>query len=114
MSAIQFCTTPKGDLPQYSYILRKMEPLGIEIRNVACSSLVTMLNLDIQKGKEAMKTSKFKKDLGGTNACMKRLATYTKGCGQLTSNETYFADIWFIYIKLPRRRWLKESIIPGR
>ena len=27
MSAIIFRTTPKGDLPQYSYVFRKTEPL---------------------------------------------------------------------------------------
>ena len=29
ISAIQFCATPKGDLPHYSYIFRNPEPLGI-------------------------------------------------------------------------------------
>ena len=28
MGAIQFRTTPKGDLPHYYYIFRKTEPLG--------------------------------------------------------------------------------------
>ena len=42
-----------------------------------------------------MKTSTFQKFLGGTNACMKRLAIATKGCGQLTSNDTYFSDSCF-------------------
>ena len=30
---------------------------------------------------------------------MKRLEMDTKGCVQLTSNETYFADIWFISVE---------------
>ena len=55
--------------------------------------------MDIQKGKEAMNTTKFQKYLVGTTACMKRLAMATKGCGQLTSNDTYFADSRFIYVK---------------
>ena len=50
---------PKGDLPHYSYIFRKPEPLGVDIKNVACSRLGNMFHLDTQKGKEAMKTSKF-------------------------------------------------------
>ena len=58
-----------------------------------------MLHLEIQKGKEAMKTSKFQNVLGGTTLCMKRLAISTKGCGQLTSNDTYFSDIWFSSVK---------------
>ena len=30
---------------------------------------------------------------------MKRLAISTKGCGQLTSNDTYFVDSWFSSVK---------------
>ena len=59
---------------------------------MACSRLGTMLHLDIQKGKEAMKTSNFQKDIGDTAAYMKILMMDTKGCGQLTSNYTYFSD----------------------
>ena len=31
--------------------------------------------------------------------CMRRLTIATKGCGQLTSNETYFSDSWFSSVK---------------
>ena len=58
-----------------------------------------MLHLDIQKGKESINKSTFQSELGGTSACMKRLAIATKGCGQLTSNNTYFSDSWFSSIK---------------
>ena len=58
-----------------------------------------MLHIDIQKGKEAMKTSKLQKYIGGTTVCMKRLAIATRGCVQLTPNDTYFADSWFSSVK---------------
>ena len=64
MSAIRFRTTPKGDLLHCSYIFRQPEPLGTEMKNVACSRLGTMLHLDIQKGKEAMNKSTFQSELG--------------------------------------------------
>ena len=99
MGAIHFFTTPKGYLLHYSYIFRKPEKLGIEMKNVACLRLGKMLHLDTQKGKEAMKTSNFQNVLGGTTVCMKRLDIDTKGCGQLISNETYFCDIWFSSVK---------------
>ena len=99
MSAIQFRTTTKGYLPHYSYIFRNPEPFGTDMKNVACSRLGKMLHLDTQKGKEATKTSKFKIVLGSTTACMKRLDITAKGCDQLTSNDTYFADSWFSYVK---------------
>ena len=50
MSAIQFHTTPKGDLPHYSYIFRKLEPLGTEVKNVAYSRSGKFLFLEFQKG----------------------------------------------------------------
>ena len=55
ISVIRFHTTPKGDLPHYSYIFSKPEPLGTEIKILACSRLGAMLHLEIQKRKEAMK-----------------------------------------------------------
>ena len=59
-----------------------------------------MLHLEIQKGEKAMKTSEFNKYIGGTDVCMKRLVMATKGCGQLTSHDTYFAYSWFSSIKM--------------
>ena len=58
-----------------------------------------MLHPDIQKGKEAMKKLKFQSVLGGTAAFIKRLAISTKGCGQMTSSNAYFAGSWFSYVK---------------
>ena len=65
ISAIQFCTTPKGYLPHYSYNFRKLESLGTEVKNFPCSRLGTMLHLDILKGEEAMKTLIFQNDISG-------------------------------------------------
>ena len=59
MSAIKFCTTPKGDLPQYSYFCRSPDPLGPEMNNLSCSRLETMLHLNIQKGEKDVKISTF-------------------------------------------------------
>ena len=59
-----------------------------------------MSHLDIQKGKEAMNTSKFQKYLIGTVLCTERLAIASKGCGQLTSNDSYFDDSWFSSAKM--------------
>ena len=95
ISAILFRITYKGYLPHYSYIFRKPEPLGTEIKNVAFSRLGTMLHLEIQKGKEDTKASNFQQETGGTSGCIKRLIMDTKGCNQLMSNDTYFSDSWF-------------------
>ena len=57
---------------------------------------VTPRNTKREGGYEDVKFSKY---IGVNTACMKRLAIATKGCGQLASNDTYFADIWFIFVK---------------
>ena len=83
MRAIIFCTTPKKDLAHYSFIFKKPEILGTDIKNMVCTRLGMMLHLDIQNIKEVTKMSKFQKDLGGTAVCMKRLAIATKWCVRL-------------------------------
>ena len=84
MSAIFFCTTTKVDLMHHSNMFRNPDPLGADINNVAFLRLGTMLYIYIQKRKEAVKRSKFQKDIGGTTVCMKRLDVATKGYVQLT------------------------------
>ena len=49
---------------------------------MACSRLETMLHLDIQKGKEDMKSLDFHKYIRGATACTKRLAMDNKRCDQ--------------------------------
>ena len=70
------------------------------MKNVDFSRLGTMLQLDIQKGKGSIRTPNFQKHIGGTAACMKRLAMAKKGCVQLKSNGTYFDDSWFSGVKI--------------
>ena len=79
---------PLKEIYRTTIFFGKPEPLGTEMRNEACLRLGTMLHLEIQNWEEAMKTSKFEKELGGTTACMKIIVIDNKGCGQLTSNET--------------------------
>ena len=53
----------------------------MKLENAAFSELGTMLYLEIQKGKEAMKASYFQQQIGETSSCMKRIMKATKGCG---------------------------------
>ena len=65
--------------------------------SVAGFRLVTMIYLETLK--EYIKILKFQQDIGVTDACMGRIIKATKGCGQLSSNDTFFADIWFRIVK---------------
>ena len=55
-----------------------------------------------------MKTSNFQQRIGGTAACIRRQMIATKECGQLTSNDIYFADSWFIGVKI-----VNKSMVEG-
>ena len=83
-------TTPKGDQPHYLFILSNMEPLGVDLKNMVCYRLGTVFYLYMQKWDQAMKKSEFKPDMGGTADCMNRTTEAIKGCGQLSSNNTFF------------------------
>ena len=53
----------------------------------------------IPKGGGGYEDVGISKYVGGFAVCMKGLLIATKVCGQMTSNYTYFADIWFSSVK---------------
>ena len=76
---IRFWKTAKGNLPYFSYILRKPEPLGKELKTVVCSVTRALLFIEVQREKEGIRHSKYHQDLGATAACTKRTLEATKG-----------------------------------
>ena len=58
-----------------------------------------MLYLEIKFWEEAMKTLEFQQEIGGTASCMKIIMKATKGCGELSSNNTYSSDRFFSGLK---------------
>ena len=48
-------STAFGGLPNISFIPRKPEPLGTELKTVCCGTTGVMLHAEVQKGKDAMK-----------------------------------------------------------
>ena len=60
MSALKPQTTKKGNLPNISYIMRKPEPLGTELKTVASvESNGPMIYAEIQEGKLGMRNKVF-------------------------------------------------------
>ncbi len=55
-----------GGLPNLTFIIRKPEPLGTEMKCVACPETGIMLGLEIQWGKTEMKKLELHKKLGVT------------------------------------------------
>lgn len=101
MSAFRPRTTATGNLPNLSYIQRKPEPLGTELKVTADAHTGMFLFLEIQRGKEAMRRAEFAQETLKTTACTARLMKYT---AQTWDNEkrsqpwdrtTYYGDAWF-------------------
>ena len=74
MCAFKPRTTKTGGLPNISFIKRKPKPLGTEYKNICCGITGIVLHLEIQEGKNSMKTKPFFNRLGATAACALRLS----------------------------------------
>ncbi len=92
MSAWRPRSTALGGLPNISFIMRKPEPLGTELKCVACPVTGCMLNLEIQRGKEGMKDQKYNQALGATTGCTLRLMEEAAG---EESFQGIIGDAWF-------------------
>ena len=97
MSAWRPRTTRLGGLPHLSHVPRKPEPLGTEFKCTADPESGCMLALEIQRGKEAMKTQTYNSDYGNTCGCTMRLMTTTKGDDDVCVGVK--GDAWFGSIK---------------
>ena len=82
MSVIRFSTTAKGNLPHFSYIFRKMEPLGTEFKNIACYFTGDLIFIEIQREKEGTNNSKYHLQLRAKVSCTKIILEVTKGIVQ--------------------------------
>ena len=65
------------------YIFRKPEPLGTELKTASCSVTGYLVFLEIQQGKEGMKSSRYHLTLGAIAACTKIFMEETKGLGKM-------------------------------
>jgi len=99
MSAWRPQTSATGGLPNISYILWKPEPLGTEMKSIACPILKIMCYLEIQRGKAGMKSEPYNREFGATTGCSMRLA---QGVSQTRVDdvaETLLANSWFGSVK---------------
>ena len=79
MSAFRPRTSATGNLPHLSFIRRKPEPLGTELKTCACGKTGVMLFLEVQKGKEGMADALFvQESRNKTAACCRRMMHFTR------------------------------------
>jgi len=74
MIAFQPRTTKTGGLPHLSFIKRKPRPLGTEMKCAACGRSGVMLYIEIQEGKDRMRSMPFVGVLKANAACALRVA----------------------------------------
>jgi hypothetical protein len=88
-------TTALGGLPNISFVVRKPEPLGTELKTTACPITGVMRHLEIQRGKEGMKNSQFNAQVGATTGCTLRLLLNTIPPEQQGTKHGIRANAWF-------------------
>ena len=71
-----------------SDIFCKTEPLGTELKTVAFFVTESLIFLDIQRGKEGMKSTRYHLELGTTADCTKRFMEEKKGLLQRALKES--------------------------
>ena len=103
MSAFRPQTSKTGNLPNISFILRKPEDLGTELKAVASTSCNgPILHLEVQEGKENMKTKSYFDSYGVSTACTLRMAKQTKNNGNKPDpsiTNLFYGDSWFSSVK---------------
>jgi len=98
MSAWRPRTTKLGGLPNISHVPRKPEPLGTEFKCVADPDSGCLLALEIQRGKDGMRTQEFNAEIGNTGGCSLRLMNKINGNGERCVLGVK-GDAWFGSIK---------------
>ena len=102
MSAFRPQITKTGDLPHLTYIKRKPEPLGTELKVETDTATCITLYLEVQKKKDVIEKAEFTDICRKvTAACTKRLVKYTsrksqeeeEDCNDYT--EIWLVDAWF-------------------
>ena len=103
MSAFRPQLSKTGNLPNISFILRKPENLGTELKAVASTTCNgPIIHLEVQEGKNAMKRKEYYSTYGVTTACVLRMAQATKACGNKPDpmvTNLFYGDSWFSSLK---------------
>jgi Transposase IS4 len=85
-----------------SFIARKPEPFGVELKASACGVSGCLLHIEIQKGKDAVREAEHSEAYGVTSACTLRLANASVHSGQDVGDarkNCIYGDSWFAGVK---------------
>ena len=79
--------------PHLSWVPRKPEPLGVELKTVGDALSGIMLRIEICEGKEPMRAKKYSAEYGATTACTMRLFEPWFGSGRVAAADSWFAGV---------------------
>mmetsp|Transcript_36692 Transcript_36692/g.86170 ORF Transcript_36692/g.86170 Transcript_36692/m.86170 type:complete len:238 (+) Transcript_36692:989-1702(+) len=82
-----------GRLPHLSFVPRKPEPLGVELKTLCDSTTGVMLFLEICEGKERMPLKKFEDTYTHTVATTLRLTEPYANTGRAVYGDSWFASV---------------------
>lgn len=100
ISAFRPQTTATGNLPHLSYIQRKPEPLGTELKVSMCSELQVLKHLYLcRKKNDKSSVSEFENKTKKKTALVS-LELMKKTCMSESENELFLGDAWFSSIEL--------------
>ena len=88
-------TTKLGGLPNLSYILRKSDPLGTELKDTGCRVIRCAKRLELQMEKLAMCAQEFYSKVGATTACSIRMALAGNQDQEPGMKLGFKGDSWF-------------------
>ena len=80
--------------PGYMFVRRKPDPLGHELKNLACAICKVMFWFELQEGKMCMANKKYVAEYGATAAFVLRAMERFRGTGK-----ALIADSWFGSVK---------------
>ena len=83
----------EGECPHITYIPRKPEPEGVEMKNASDGLSGVMLVLEIQEGKLRMRLKPYVTELGSQAACTKRLAEPFMGTNRIMVGDAWFGSV---------------------
>lgn len=79
--------------PHRSWVPRKPEPLGVEVKTVGDSQCGIMLRMEICEGAEAMRAKQYAADWGVTSATTLRLFEPWFGSERVVAGDSWFAGV---------------------
>jgi hypothetical protein len=80
------------DLPHLSFVPRKPEPLGVEIKTLACFTSRILIQMEFAEGKEVMCTKEYERAYGHTTATTLRLSTPWANTDRVIAGDSWFAS----------------------